>query len=914
MFRSRSSVPAPEMAKKKACTDLPSTSRTYHQQRKHTTKVTKDKLAKKPGRKTKNTGGTRNRASPARLVKLYPGLSKEQKAKITDAGFGGLLDIRCDYMPADLTQWLLECFDANTSELVLPGRGRILVTSEAAGDITGLPNPSNGDAVKYDMDGDAIDFIHKKYEIEGGVAPRITPFIQKLAANKESVKNLKWCHFLVDQLRISRTKMNKRNSVKGCIFFLMLLYLDSLEHNLEISDCKPRLGAWNKKLMEKVVQMDRNDDGSFGRLKLKQTKHTVIDTSIGGCFADIERFVSSKVPTCLPSQDKKRLTEAFGQALDVFYTKDEDDISDHVLDGENNPGGTNMSISEEKFSNHVSDEDSYEEEEDSYEDDEDSYQEADSEDEEDPHEADSEDVVTAEVFEQQPTSAAAQQQDDANNCPQILVSTPAPVPAPHHEPSSSERKVISRKRKLRLPDKKQIVNLVTSECLPSKTDTSLPQEDISTSKPILSPKKSIPVGQGPSSSKYDPPPSCDILGFAEQQASAQGLYQERPIWLDNTFVDNLSYEEYNRLEAEALSMIRKASHKKTSQAKVQDDASEQTAAANVFGKSIPSYSVSNQMRYSDLDDAGEATPAKALGKSIPNNSASKNKELETPADLKFHQSTSIPSAISSGTPAYQPPPRRIIKPSFAMQSPFYQEGTNPYKCSNELLMFIMRCVGFRLEGQPGHELGSPIAEIAIWAMNELILMKRRERRYHNDCCRCELRTFIQKNQLDAPEVRRVFRRSENHLDRNDMVMFPVLQKWKVSELDEEVGHYFLLVLNLRDLQFEGTSLNIFKVHNKLTTLIAGFHMLMNAEEWKGRHEPSYKESDVPNIRKLLTHRWLSHEKNDVGDWQSRLGIGKIKTDSCALSSDSIACTYALTISCASSDPLAASAIFDKDDA
>ncbi|TVU04123.1 hypothetical protein EJB05_50310, partial [Eragrostis curvula] len=878
---------------------------------KHTTKVTKDKLAKKPGRKTKNTGGTRNRASPARLVKLYPGLSKEQKAKITDAGFGGLLDIRCDYMPADLTQWLLECFDANTSELVLPGRGRIL----------------------YDMDGDAIDFIHKKYEIEGGVAPRITPFIQNLGISARcypsvvdvsAVKNLKWCHFLVDQLRISRTKMNKRNSVKGCIFFLMLLYLDSLEHNLEISDCKPRLGAWNKKLMEKVVQMDRNDDGSFGRLKLKQTKHTVIDTSIGGCFADIERFVSSKVPTCLPSQDKKRLTEAFGQALDLMGrllqsvseivqsssttprsaerqgrrtepTEDEDDISDHVLDGENNPGGTNMSISEEKFSNHVSDEDSYEEEEDSYEDDEDSYQEADSEDEEDPHEADSEDVRTnasvhkqnpAEVFEQQPTSAAAQQQDDANNCPQILVSTPAPVPAPHHEPSSSERKVISRKRKLRLPDKKQIVNLVTSECLPSKTDTSLPQEDIvinipssdnegigamrppkdnafsthqSTSKPILSPKKSIPVGQGPSSSKYDPPPSCDILGFAEQQASAQGLYQERPIWLDNTFVDNLSYEEYNRLEAEALSMIRKAS--------------EQTAAANVFGKSIPSYSVS------------------------------KSNELETPADLKFHQSTSIPSAISSGTPAYQPPPRRIIKPSFAMQSPFYQEGTNPYKCSNEVIDVYNAMCRFSSgrTTRPGHELGSPIAEIAIWAMNEFDPDEKTRKKIPQRLLPLRVATFIQKNQLDAPEVRRVFRRSENHLDRNDMVMFPVLQKWKVSELDEEVGHYFLLVLNLRDLQFEVLdsmrTLQDRKLRDCCATLMdgiktwyiieyiqspqqinnidCGFHMLMNAEEWKGRHEPSYKESDVPNIRKLLTHRWLSHEKNDVGDWQSRLGIGKV---------------------------------------
>ncbi|TVU20769.1 hypothetical protein EJB05_30365, partial [Eragrostis curvula] len=901
---------------------------------------------------------------------------------------------------------------------------------------------SNCDAVKYDMDGDAIDFIHNKYGVEGGVAPRITPFIQKLAANKEcdddflrswlivaictfvcpttslgisarcypsvvdvsAVKNLKWCDFVVDQLRISRNKMNKRNSVKGCVFFLLLLYLDSLEHDLEISNCKPRLGAWNKQVMEKVVQMDRNDDGSFGRLKLKQTKYTIIDTSIGACFADIERFVSSKVPTGLSSQDKKRLTEAFEQACDGFsqlmgrllqsvsevvqsssaerqgrrteHTEDEDDVSDHVSDGQNDPGATNMSISEEEFSDRVSDEDSYEEEEDSYEDDEDSYQEADTEDEDEPIAASlsrqprkvnvvgeqakqddvtgqqtqqaeattqqalqPEDAVAAaaavqdemqrtnayvhepnppEVVEQQPTSPGAQQQDHANNCPQILVSTPAPVPAPPHEPSCSKRKVISRKRRLRLPEKKEFVNLVTPECLPSKTDTLLPQEDIvvdipssdnegigamrppkhnafsahqSTSKPILSPKKSIPVGQGPSSSNYDPPPSCDILGFAEQQASAQGLYPERPIWLDDTFLDNLSYEDYNRLEAEALSVIRKSKAQKTSQAV----ASEQSPAANVFGKSIPNYSVS------------------------------KSNELETPADLKFHQSTSIPSAISSGTPVYQPPPRRIIKPSFAMQSPFYQERTNPYKCSKEVIDVynaVCRFVSGRTtrssqspKKKPGYELGSPVAEIAICAMNEFDPDKKTRKKIPKRVLPLRVATFIQKNEIDVPEVKRVFRRSENHLDRHDMVMFPVLQKWKDSELDEEVGHYFLLVLNLRDLQFEvldsmrtlqdrklrdccATLMDgiktLWKMHypdskkkiegyyieyiqspQQITNVDCGFHMLMNAEEWKGRHEPSYKGSDIPNIRKLLTYQWISHEKNDVGDWRSMLGLAKM---------------------------------------
>jgi len=65
----------------------------------------------------------RNRASPSRLNKLYADMTEPQKKMIRDVDFGGLLKIECPTIPAAFANWLtVECFDAETSELVLPGR------------------------------------------------------------------------------------------------------------------------------------------------------------------------------------------------------------------------------------------------------------------------------------------------------------------------------------------------------------------------------------------------------------------------------------------------------------------------------------------------------------------------------------------------------------------------------------------------------------------------------------------------------------------------------------------------------------------------------------------------------------------------------------------------------------------------
>lgn len=203
-----------------------------------------------------HTQGARNRASPSRLVKLYKCMSGAQRDMITKVGFGGLLSIGTSTLPSDLTKWVIRNFNAESSEIVIPGRGRISVTAESVHRILGLPK--KGDKVLYDFNVKAINFIHEKYDTEN--APKIGSIVKRLKANKNAdedylrtwlmlavssflcpttclgispkcypalvnlskVNTLNWCQFVVDSLRQSAHQMHKRNSVKGCLFFLVV--------------------------------------------------------------------------------------------------------------------------------------------------------------------------------------------------------------------------------------------------------------------------------------------------------------------------------------------------------------------------------------------------------------------------------------------------------------------------------------------------------------------------------------------------------------------------------------------------------------------------------------------------------------------------------------------------------------------
>ncbi|RLN11934.1 hypothetical protein C2845_PM09G05240 [Panicum miliaceum] len=174
---------------------------------------------------------------------------------ISDCKFDGLLQIACTTMPANLATWLfVDCFDAERSELVFPGRG--------------------GAKVKYELDVDAINFVHNKYDIVHGAAPKIDEILERIKQNKvanedflrswlmiavstflcpptslgisprcyptlvdlERVKKLNWCNFVVDQLKEAAMNLDKKHSARGCLLLLVATFLVFMHQQFRIQN------------------------------------------------------------------------------------------------------------------------------------------------------------------------------------------------------------------------------------------------------------------------------------------------------------------------------------------------------------------------------------------------------------------------------------------------------------------------------------------------------------------------------------------------------------------------------------------------------------------------------------------------------------------------------------------------------
>jgi hypothetical protein len=52
-------------------------------------------------------------------------------------------------------------------------------------------------------------------------------------------------------------------------------------------------------------------------------------------------------------------------------------------------------------------------------------------------------------------------------------------------------------------------------------------------------------------------------------------------------------------------------------------------------------------------------------------------------------------------------------------------------------------------------------------------------------------------------------------------------------------------------------------------------MLMHAQHWDGRTIYNFKEKDIPNIRRILTHKWVTHP-NNATKWWEKLKLRKVR--------------------------------------
>ncbi|CAL5078667.1 unnamed protein product [Urochloa decumbens] len=780
-------------------------------------------------------------------------------------------------------------------ELVLPGRGRISLTAAAVSDILGLPN--EGGKVNYELTIEAIDFMQEKYDTDRGTAPKIDAIVKRVKASKDAnedflrswlmlavstflcpptslgisprcypslvdlsiVKDLNWAQFVVDQFKVAAKKMGKKDSVTVCLLLLVVLYVDSLDvGSLHIPICKPRLAAWSRKLLDQVIKLDTNRDGSFGKLKKKRRLSDAVSkvicglTELMGTFVQEVGEIDAKkgASTAAPSLSRSNRNKNCAQVEPDLSDEETPDDSDYKDEEEDEPQSTDdesqgltpedEEVWEEGYmpdasygipTPNVAGEGNIEE-----------HAEADGKGDSGQHaevdgEDDKEDNVP--LITRLRAISRSSKQDCTGTAPTCIQPTPLEVVPP---PAKKLCTLKSMFHRLRLPQ--------TMSARENNHGEGCSFRAYSSADNVLQAKApTTPIVR--SDSLDFTPPDFDIMKHVNDEETHNGepsqqivAKQADPVHChyepgSACSLDDLDEEMLMKIEEDAVREIALRKGKEVQGSTHGTDSKHQEDSRI----NAPTVQVSRTTHETAPQDQGIINSLRK-GKAVQIDEddciiiASTAQVVRTTPETTPQDPGSINSSV---TPLYRPPPRRLLRKPAIMRSPYVDFKTN---------------------------------------------------------------------KLDRTEVKRVFRRSTNHLDHRHLVMFPVLQAISSRNVDK-VGHYFLLVLNLRSNRFEvldsmrtmeddnlRTCCNrivtgikkLWKMHYPDSKIViddydivnigvshqgnnndCGFHMLMHAEHWDGRTVYNFQAKDMPNIRKLLTYKWLTFEENDT-DWKTKLNL------------------------------------------
>ncbi|CAM0912917.1 unnamed protein product [Alopecurus aequalis] len=242
------------------------------------------------------------RASPMKLVRLYPNMTHDQMSLVRKAEFSGMLDIKCCKLEPELCKFLMGCFNPATCEMVFPGRGSIPVTEDSVYKVLGVPWGDKD--VRYEIDADAIKFMAKQFGHTGKNQPTMTTLEDKLIAmdnadstylrcwsafcmcsvlapttrihvspriypslvNIKEVNKLNVPKFVIKMLRKAAKSRPEKAVQKACMLYMMVMYVDSLElNNMDVCKHGARVSVWTNSMVKQAIIQDSFEDGSFGR-------------------------------------------------------------------------------------------------------------------------------------------------------------------------------------------------------------------------------------------------------------------------------------------------------------------------------------------------------------------------------------------------------------------------------------------------------------------------------------------------------------------------------------------------------------------------------------------------------------------------------------------------------------------------
>ncbi|TVU17591.1 hypothetical protein EJB05_33635, partial [Eragrostis curvula] len=261
------------------------------------------------------------RCAPSVFNKFIEHLSMPQRKKISDLGFGGLLQLPAEGLEcSDLLAFLMDKLNPESMILEVGHEGGLPVNELAVQKVFKLPNgdmdpPSSTEEentralvefrklVHVERDKDVkcnhLFDLMRKLQLDNALAIRIFfvvafnkllfPAVDNnirgqdafMTKNWSQFGNMNWCKALVNELRHAAItwRSERKKSIPGCAIFLIVFYLDNLLCRYSIDHlCTPRAKFFHKSVMENIIREDRRKDRdgkeTFGNLQLRNVANT----------------------------------------------------------------------------------------------------------------------------------------------------------------------------------------------------------------------------------------------------------------------------------------------------------------------------------------------------------------------------------------------------------------------------------------------------------------------------------------------------------------------------------------------------------------------------------------------------------------------------------------------------------------